>query len=101
VACDTIGGADDCDDIVDWGKAHLAFLRGFAEFHFGIPSADWLRCIMNHIHPKLFVECFLLLVAACWPDNSTSWQSTARPRGGIEAAYAQMRVRLCRGEPPV
>jgi hypothetical protein len=28
---------DDYADIVDWGKAHLAFLRGFAEFHFGIP----------------------------------------------------------------
>jgi hypothetical protein len=28
-------------------KAHLALLRGFAEFHFGIPRADWLRSMMK------------------------------------------------------
>jgi DDE_Tnp_1-associated len=43
VVCGTIASGDDYDDVVDWGKAHLAFLRGFAEFHFGIPCADWLR----------------------------------------------------------
>jgi hypothetical protein len=59
----------DCDDIVDWGNAHLAFLRGFAEFHFGIPCADWLRCVMNRIDPKLFMECFSSWVAACWAST--------------------------------
>ena len=57
VVCGTIASGD-YDDIVDWGQAHLAFLRGFAEFHFGIPCADWLRCIMNRIDPELFMECF-------------------------------------------
>ena len=51
VVCGTIASGDDYDDIVDWGKAHLAFLRGFAEFHFGIPCADWLRFVMNRIDP--------------------------------------------------
>ena len=32
VVCGTIASGDDYDDIVDWGKAHLAFMRGFAEF---------------------------------------------------------------------
>src|ERR1700675_3153353 len=36
VVCGTIASSDDYDDIVDWGEAHLTFLRGFAEFHFGI-----------------------------------------------------------------
>jgi hypothetical protein len=53
LGCGTIASGDDYDDVVDWGKAHLAFLRGFAEFHFGIPCADWLCCIMNRIDPKL------------------------------------------------
>jgi hypothetical protein len=44
VVCGTIASGDDYEDIVDWGKAHLSFLRGFTEFHFGIPCADWLRC---------------------------------------------------------
>ena len=56
VVCGTIASGDDYDDIVDWGKAHLAFLRGFAEFLFGIPCADWLRCVMNRIDPKLFMD---------------------------------------------
>ena len=69
VVCGTIASGDDYDDIVDWGKAHLAFLRQFAEFHFGIPCADWLRCIMNRIDPELFRDCFSSWVAACWPDK--------------------------------
>src|SRR6202521_460968 len=51
VVCGTIASGDDYEDIVDWGKAHLSFLRGFAEFHYGIPCADWLRTVMNRINP--------------------------------------------------
>jgi predicted transposase YbfD/YdcC len=69
VVCGTIASGDDYEDIVDWGKAHLSFLRGFAEFHFGIPCADWLRCVMNRINPDLFMDCFTAWVAECWPDK--------------------------------
>jgi predicted transposase YbfD/YdcC len=69
VVCGTIASGDDYDDIVDWGEAHLSFLRGFAEFHFGIPCADWLRCVMNRIDPDLFRACFTAWVAECWPDK--------------------------------
>src|ERR1700675_2799597 len=69
VVCGTIASGDDYDDIVDWGEAHLTFLRGFAEFHFGIPCVDWLRCIMNRIDPGLFRDCFVAWVAECWPDK--------------------------------
>jgi len=69
VVCGTIASGDDYDDIVDWGNAHLEFLRQFAEFHFGVPCADWLRCIMNRIAPELFRDCFSSWVAACWPDK--------------------------------
>ena len=53
VVCGTIANCDDYDDVVDWGNAHLSFLRGFAEFHYGIPCADWLRTVMNRIDPDL------------------------------------------------
>jgi len=69
VVCGTIASGDDYDDIVDWGKAHLSFLRGFAEFHHGIPCADWLRTVMNRINPHLFKACFSSWVAECWPDK--------------------------------
>jgi predicted transposase YbfD/YdcC len=69
VVCGSIASGDDYDDIVDWGEAHLSFLRGFAEFHHGIPCADWLRTVMNRIDPDLFTACFTSWVAECWPDK--------------------------------
>jgi len=69
VVCGTIASGDDYDDIVDWGEAHLLFLRGFAEFYHGIPCADWLRTVMNRIDPELFKACFSAWVAECWPDK--------------------------------
>jgi predicted transposase YbfD/YdcC len=71
VVCGTIANCDDYEDIVDWGNAHLSFLRGFAEFHHGIPCADWLRTVMNRINPDLFMACFSSWVAECWPDKLT------------------------------
>jgi predicted transposase YbfD/YdcC len=69
VVCGTIANCDDYDDIIDWGNAHLSFLRGFAEFHHGIPCADWLRTMMNRVDPDLFAACFSSWVAECWPDK--------------------------------
>jgi hypothetical protein len=59
VVCGTIANCDDYEGIVDWGNAHLSFLRGFAEFHYGIPCADWLRRLMKDrsgpVHGLFFV----------------------------------------------
>jgi hypothetical protein len=89
VVCGTIASGDDYDDIVDWGEAHLSFLRRFAEFHHGIPCADWLRTVMNRINPDLFAACFSSWVAECWPekpdlvaiDGKTSRRSHDRKKG--------------------
>lgn len=69
VVCGTIACGDDYDDIVDWGEAHLDLLKGFSEFHFGIPCADWLRVVMNRIDPALFADCFTAWVAAALPGR--------------------------------
>src|SRR5213083_675365 len=89
VVCGTIANGDDYEDIVDWGKAHVSFLRGFAEFHYGIPCADWLRTVMNRINPDLFQACFSSWVAGCGPhkldlvgiDGKTSRRSHNRKTG--------------------
>src|ERR1017187_2025839 len=89
VVCGTIASGDDYEDIVDWGKAHLSFLRGFAEFYHGIPCVDWLRTVMNRIDPDLFAACFSSWVAECWPgrpdlvaiDGKTSRRSHDRKNG--------------------
>ena len=56
--CATIANCDDYEDIVDWGEANLKFLRGFSDYHFGIPCADWLRSLMNRIDPVVFSRRF-------------------------------------------
>jgi predicted transposase YbfD/YdcC len=89
VVCGTLASNDDYDDIVDWGEAHLEFLRGFSAFHFGIPCADWLRTLMNRIDPQLFSACFMSWVRDWWPktpalialDGKTSRRSHDRKAG--------------------
>ena len=68
VVCGTIADCDDYDEIALWGEAHLDFLRGLSEFHFGVPCEDWLRDLMNRIDPQLFRACFEAWVAERWPQ---------------------------------
>ena len=68
VVCATIASCDDYDEIVAWGEAHLAFLRRFRPYHWGIPCEDWLRVVMNRLDPELFSACF------------TAWASELRPQ---------------------
>src|SRR5438034_7258141 len=100
VVCGTIANGDDYEDIVDWGKAHLSFLRGFAEFHYGIPCADWLRTVMNRINPDLF-QAFLPGLRNAGRTSLISWRSTARLR---VAATIEKPARSpciwCRPSPP-
>ena len=69
VTCATIASCDDFDDIVAWGKHHLAFLRRFSEFHHGIPCERWLRALVNRIDPLLFGRCFDSWTAQIWPNR--------------------------------
>ena len=89
VVCGTIAACDDYDDIVDWGEAHLPFLRRFLPYHHGLPCADWLRTLMNRIDPELFSACFSAWVREWRPDapalvavdGKTSRRSHDRRRG--------------------
>src|SRR6202167_4005539 len=69
VTCATIASCDDFDDIVAWGRHHLAFLRRFSEFHHGIPCERWIRSLVNRVDPILFGRCFTSWVAALWPQR--------------------------------
>ena len=69
LTCATICSCDDFDEVAAWGESHLAFLRRFSEFHFGIPSERWLRDLVNRIDPMFFGRCFANWIAALWPDR--------------------------------
>jgi predicted transposase YbfD/YdcC len=66
--CGTIASCDDYEDIVEWGEAHLEFLRRFLPYHHGLPCADWLRTLMNRIDPEVFSACFTSWVRELRPD---------------------------------
>ena len=66
--CGTIASCDDYEDIVEWGAAHLGFLRRFLPYHHGVPCADWLRVLMNRIEPGLFSASFMAWAQAVRPD---------------------------------
>jgi predicted transposase YbfD/YdcC len=68
VTCATVAGCDDYDEIGEWGESHLGFLRGYAEYHFGVPNEDWLRVVLNRIDPALFEACFTSWAASLRPD---------------------------------
>jgi predicted transposase YbfD/YdcC len=94
VVCATIASCDDFDDVVAWGKHHLAFLRRFSEFHHGIPCERWLRALLNRVDPILFGGCFTGWIAALWPgrhefiaiDGKTSRRTHDR-RKGLKALH--------------
>jgi predicted transposase YbfD/YdcC len=94
VTCATIASCDDFDDIVAWGENHLAFLRRFSEFHFGIPCERWLRSLVNRVDPVLFGRCFHGWIAALWPgrhdliaiDGKTARRTHDR-RKGLKALH--------------
>src|SRR5207302_3673518 len=102
VTCATIASCDDFDDIVAWGRHHLAFLRRFSEFHYGIPCERWVRALVNRIGPVLFGRCFNGWIAALWPhrhefiaiDGKTS-RRTHDHRKGLKALHTLSAYATC------
>jgi predicted transposase YbfD/YdcC len=68
VVCGTIAGCDDFDDIVEWGRTHLAFLRRVLPFHHGIPGARWVNILMNRLPAELFSAAFVSWARELRPD---------------------------------
>jgi hypothetical protein len=64
-------GIANCDVYDDgtWGNVHPAFLRGFCEFHYGIPCTDWLRSMMNRVNLDVLTACFWSWVAQFWLEK--------------------------------
>jgi predicted transposase YbfD/YdcC len=69
VVCGTVADCDDYEGIAEWGDAHLAFLRRFLPYHYGVPGARWLNILMNRINPGLFATAFTAWVRETWPDR--------------------------------
>jgi predicted transposase YbfD/YdcC len=68
VVCGTIASCDDYEDIVEWGEAHIGFLRRFLPYYHGVPCPDWLRALMNRVDPDMFSACFMSWARELRPD---------------------------------
>jgi len=56
--------SDDWDEVVEWARAQLQWLKTFLALPRGIPSADTFRRVFARIDPAAFERCFMTWSAA-------------------------------------
>src|ERR1700681_2122502 len=86
VTCATIASCDDFDDMCAWGRHHLDFLRGFSEFHHGIPCERWFASSSIGSIRSCSDAALRVGWRRCGRTGTTSSPSTARPRGAPTTA---------------
>jgi|WetSurMetagenome_2_1015567.scaffolds.fasta_scaffold227307_1 predicted transposase YbfD/YdcC len=57
--CAVIAGADNWEDVEEFGKSRLAWFRTFLELPNGIPSHDTFTRVFARLDPEQFQACFL------------------------------------------
>ena len=55
--CAVISGADDCEEIAEYGTEKESFLRGFLKLPNGVPSHDTFTRVFRNIDVAHFEEC--------------------------------------------
>ena len=57
--CGVVSGCDSWEDIEDFGKIKLEYLRGYFPYEHGVPSDDTLRRFFRALEPEVFEACFI------------------------------------------
>ena len=86
--CAVLSGADDFEDISQWGRIKLPWLRGFLSLDYGIASPDTFESVFAVLNPKGFERAFREWVARVIPalrhepviaiDGKTSRRTTSK-----------------------
>ncbi len=86
--CAVLSGADDFEDISQWGRMKLSWLRGFLSLDYGIASPDTFERVFAVLDPKGFERAFREWVAGVIPalrqeqviaiDGKTSRRTTSK-----------------------
>lgn len=56
--CAVVCGADDWNEIADYGQRKQALLKGFLELPNGIPSHDTFNRVLSRLDPQAWQQCF-------------------------------------------
>lgn len=86
--CSVLSGADDFEDVSQWGRMKLSWLRGFLSLDYGIASPDTFERVFAVLDPKSFERAFREWVAGVIPalrqeqviaiDGKTSRRTTSK-----------------------
>lgn len=57
--CGVVSGCDSWEDIEDFGKIKLGYLRGYFPYEHGALSDDTLRRFFRALEPEVFEACFI------------------------------------------
>lgn len=57
--CAMLSGADDCEEIAEYGSEKLSFLRQFLDLPNGVPSHDTFTRVFRNIDPQAFETCLV------------------------------------------
>ena len=86
--CAVLSGADDFEDVSQWGRAKLDWLRGFLRLEYGVASPDTFERVFALLDPKGFERAFRAWVGAVIPalgrdqviaiDGKTSRRTTSK-----------------------
>jgi len=55
--CAILSGADDFEEIAEYGKEKEPFLSSFLKLPKGVPSHDTIRRVFQNIEPSAFEQC--------------------------------------------
>src|SRR5664279_1209616 len=61
--CAVIAGADNWEDVEEFGKARIEWFQSFLELPNGIPSHDTFTRVFARLDPEQFQACFLRWIA--------------------------------------
>jgi len=66
--CGVLCGMDDEEEIEEWGRGRLDWLRQFVPLENGIPSHDTITRVLSALKPEKFQECFVRWMKTLCPS---------------------------------
>ena len=66
--CGVLCGMDDEEEIEEWGRGRLDWLRQFVPLENGIPSHDTITRVLSALKPAKFQECFVRWMKTLCPS---------------------------------